>query len=89
MTLGPLYLKADLSRIFRASFITYPSIIMYIITATEEDRRIAGSVRFCYEDLIPVEGQPDCYWIPFQTQPKLCTPEAEKFILYFLETKVR
>jgi hypothetical protein len=62
---------------------------MYIITATEEDRRIAGSVRFCYEDLIPVEGQPDCYWIPFQTQPKLCTPEAEKFILYFLETKVR
>jgi hypothetical protein len=62
---------------------------MYIITATEEDRRIAGSVHFCYEDLILVEGKQDCYWIPFQTQPKLRTPEAESFILYFLKTKVR
>jgi hypothetical protein len=62
---------------------------MYIITTTEEYRRIAGSVRFYYEDLDPVEGQPDCYWIPFQTLPKIRTPEAESFILYFLKTKVR
>ncbi|OAP53731.1 hypothetical protein AYL99_12090 [Fonsecaea erecta] len=60
---------------------------MHLYTPPAELRRAAQNVRIRQEDLIPVEEKKDCWYLPFQTRPELCTLELMTFLNLFLGIK--